>query len=126
MPRLLPLAATLALGLAALPAEAFIAQNDMNVSPEGGGFHVAFKAGAGVNDYWCAAGDYVIRDLGLSRSTRIWRVSPPPRRAGEGISFSLTPEGAARSTGLAVYPETGSLPAHHAEALCWEPKIEED
>lgn len=125
MTRLPSLAAALAFGFAALPAQAFIAQNDMIVHSEGMGFHVEFKAGVGASDYWCAAGDYVIRDLGLARSTRIWRVSPPPRRAGEGISFTLSPEGAAASTGLAVWPDTGGLPAHHAQALCWEPKVED-
>ncbi|MCA3513508.1 MAG: hypothetical protein IOC96_09790, partial [Rhodobacter sp.] len=53
-------------------------------------------------------------------STRIWRLSEPPRRQGEGIRFSLRPEGAASRTGLAVFSSgpAGSVLALTATGVC--------
>lgn len=90
MIRLFSAAATLA--LLAVPAAAFTARNGMEVEPLGAGsFRVAFPSPDAETQYLCAAGDYVIRALGMPASTRIFRESPPPRRQGEGIAFTLDP-----------------------------------
>jgi len=69
----------------------FPAVNGLIVRPTGAQeFQVAFGGLVGNDDFWCAAGDYVIRGLGLAPSTRVYRTSPPPRRAGEGVDFSLS------------------------------------
>lgn len=101
MSRLL-LAATLAGALVApvagVAAPRFVAMNNLVVSPSGGPeFHVAFGGLTGATDFWCAAGDYVIRGLGMPSSTQVYRISAPPRHAGEGVDFSLSDARAADS-----------------------------
>lgn len=78
------------------PAHAYTAQNSLQVSPiSSQDFAVEFRLGAKTTDYWCAAGDYVVRQ-GLGDRTRVYRLSPEPQKRGQGISFTLDP---ARSTG---------------------------
>ena len=117
-----PMLAALALAgsLFALPAHAFQAQNDLIVDGEASNFHVRMSPGQGASQSWCAAGDFVIRGLGLSPLTRIYRTSEPPRRQGEGVSFSLSPEGAASRTGLMIIGGDGiSLNAAFAQQHCF-------
>ncbi|MCV6594718.1 MAG: hypothetical protein OIF48_17340 [Silicimonas sp.] len=105
--------------LLASPAAAFRAQNDMQVIAEGAGFHVAYRGGrAGVSDFWCAAGDYVIRDRGQPGATRIYRTSGVPRRAGDGMRFSLSPEGAKPTGLLRPFGSKTSVSAAEARFLC--------
>lgn len=109
--------------LAAAPASAFVATNGLLVhATASGGFEVPYRGLSGVSDFWCAAGDYVIRDLGLAPTTRIFRTSAPPRRSGEGITFSLSPEGATK-TGLAIWGGGNGVSASHARLLCADPDI---
>ncbi|MEQ9039980.1 MAG: hypothetical protein RIE24_16645 [Silicimonas sp.] len=109
------LCATLAL---ALPANAFMARNSLVVEPRADGtFEVPYRGLSGASDFWCAAGDYVFRELGLPPETRIFRVSGPPRRSGQGITFSLSPEGATK-TGLFILGDNRSVSAAHARQLC--------
>ena len=107
-----------ALTLAALtPASAFVAKNSLIVSPTGpDSFEIGFRGKSSTPAFWCAAGDYVVRDLGLSAQTRIYRTSGP-RRAGQGMRFSLSGEGA-QSTGLLILGKAKSLSAAHARLLC--------
>ncbi len=113
------LVAVAALAFAA-PAHAFLAANDLVVRPAGGSdFTVPYRGKSGASDFWCAAGDYVIRDLHLPPNTHIWRTSEPPRRSGEGIDFSLSPDRAASNSGLALFGGDGrSLTAAHAQSFC--------
>lgn len=119
------LTASVLIALAA-PAQAFIAKNSLVVSPSGdGSFTVPYRGLSGASDFWCAAGDYVVRGLNMPSDTRIYRLSSPPRRAGQGITFSLSPEGAKR-TGLALLGGGRSVSAAHARQLCKPPRIIED
>ncbi len=106
--------------LAALPAHAFIASNGLVVEPEGPtSFHVPYRGESGAPAFWCAAGEYAWRRLDASAGARIWRLSEPPRRSGEGLRFSLSPEGHASRTGLAKLDgDDGSLSVAHARFLC--------
>lgn len=114
-------AATLA--LVALPASAFVAQNKLLVEPRGGdAFHIPYRGKSGTPEFWCAAGDYVVRELGLSGQTRIYRTSGP-RRSGQGISFSLSPEGA-QPTGLLTLGRPTGLTAAHARQMCNQPDFD--
>jgi hypothetical protein len=110
----------LALILTVAPAAAFRAQNDMIVEPRGqNGFHVAYRGGrAGAPDFWCAAGDYVVRDLGRSPGTPIYRTTSTPRRAGHGLDFSLSPDGAKRTGLVTIFGSRTSVTAGAARALC--------
>lgn len=113
--------AALAFGLIAAPASAYLSRNNLLVVPEGGNtFNIPYRGRSGDNEFWCAAGDYVQNFLGLPGNTRIWRLSEPPRRRGEGIRFSLSPEGAASRTGLAVFGTgpAGSVLAITATGVC--------
>lgn len=113
--------------LAATPAAAFTAINDLVVEPSGpDAFNVPWRGDSGAPSFWCAAGDYVIRGLGLSPATRVFRTSPVPRPRGEGIVFSLSPDNAT-DTGMVVLgsPDKG-LSAGHARALCLDPRPEFD
>jgi hypothetical protein len=112
-----PLAVVLAL---AAPAQAFMAENDVRVAAmEGGQFLVGPVPGMGAAASWCAAGDYAIRQLNLTPTDRIWRVSVPPRQQGEGVVFALSGEGASPKSGLVRIPDDGSLTVAGAQALCW-------
>lgn len=105
------LAATLvSLGLAA-PAAAFTAVNGLTVQPLADGrFNVPWRGQSGDAAFWCAAADYAQRRLGLPSASRVWRISEPPRRQGQGIVFSISPEGAASRSGLISFNTDGSKP----------------
>jgi hypothetical protein len=106
--------------LTAAPAHAYLAQNDLRVEGRGAQFEVLASPGMGPSRAWCAAGDYAVVILGLPSTTPLWRMSEPPRKAGEGIVFGLGPEGAARTSGLFQFGENdASLTAGAARNLCW-------
>lgn len=110
--------------LLAAPASAYIATNGLVVQPESGSnFNVPFRGKSADSDFWCAAGDYVSNFLRKPSNSRIFRLSEPPRRGGEGIRFSLSSEGAASRTGLAIFSSgpSGSVSAATAFALCPPP-----
>lgn len=119
-----PLALLLALTLAA-PVQAFTAQNGQTVQPAADGFTAIWRGGrAGAADFWCAAGDYAIRSLHLGPTTRIYRASPPPRRLGEGMRFTLDPAQGTPHTGLAILgAQDGGITAGHAQSLCKDRRL---
>lgn len=108
-----------ALTLLTLPAtaNAWIAQNGLIVEKSPGGFTVPYRGLSGARDFWCAAGDYVLRELNLTPDTLIFRTSSPPRRSGQGISFSLSPEGA-RKPGLLLWSGQRGVSASLAREFC--------
>jgi hypothetical protein len=113
------LSAGLLSGLAIGPALAFQSRNNFTVRPiDNTRFEVLSRGGLGNSDAWCAAGDFVIRSRGLPRNTQIWRISPPPRRSGESIVFSLSSQGATSATGLASFGGGSSVSANHAQNIC--------
>jgi hypothetical protein len=100
----------------------FRAVNGMWVIPESDtNFYIPWNGEPGPQAFFCAAGDYVIRWLRLPQNTRIFRLSEPPRKAGEGIWFTLNPEGAASSTGITALVTNGpanSLSASASKNFC--------
>ncbi len=112
------MAAALALGVAAPPAAAFLAQNGFRVEERGAtSFEVPWSGRAGAPFFWCAAGDYVVRDLRLPPSTPIYRYSAPPRGRGQGILFGLDPRYAQRTGLVRIFGGRGVVAAH-ARAFC--------
>ena len=96
--------AILTLCIAATPAVAFRAENGMIVDQTGPTeFTVASRIGRGPTEYWCAAGDYAIRVLGVPGRTAIYRVTPPPRQGGQDITFSLDPAIGTAETGISRF-----------------------
>lgn len=109
----------LLLSLIASPALAFTARNGVEVQGSADQINVEPSAGQAAPESWCAAGDFVIRGLGLSGTTLVYRLSPPPRRGGEGVTFSLSPEGTSERTGLLHIGTHGNaVTAAHAQMLC--------
>lgn len=116
------LAPALMLALLAGPALAFTAENGLIVAPEGqDGFTVPWRGKAGPSDFWCAAGDYAVRVLGVPVTTPVYRASEPPRRSGEGVRFTLDATQAASSSGLAFHwPPGPAVSAGFAQSFCGE------
>ena len=113
------LRATLLLSLLSTPALAFQARNDAQVDGRADQIIVASRPGLASSESWCAAGDFVIRGLGMASTTPVYRLTPPPRRAGESVEFSLSPAGATERLGLVRFGGTADqISAGHAQALC--------
>lgn len=97
----------------AVSAQSIIAQNGMRATRVSETeIAVGPRIQARETDYWCAAGDFATRVMGLSNKTRIWRATPGPRRRGEGILFTLDPAQKAEGEGLSEYgsgPRDGSM-----------------
>lgn len=106
-------------GLAVSPAQAFVASNGLLVQRVNEmDFFVPFRGRPAATSFWCAAGDFAIRGLGLRPGTRIFRLSPPPRRGGDGILFSLSPEGA-QDRGVQVWgSKDAGMSASLAQTYC--------
>ena len=113
-----PILTVATLALAPQSARAWIASNGLVVTPRSPTtFEVPWRGRSSIRAFWCAAGDYVKRDLNLRGTTRIYRTSPVPRHAGQSLRFSLTPENAQHS-GLAVIGSPLGLRAGHARTFC--------
>ena len=123
--RTLTLLAVLAL---ATPAHAFGIEPSLRVTQQAASdFTVEYNSQARLTDYWCAAGNFVTNRMGLADRTRVFRMSPPPRKAGKGISFTLDPARSAGETGLTTFggPQDGSMSAGGAVAqFCFNFDIE--
>ena len=112
-----PIVTALALAIAA-PAQAYIAPNGMVVQATGSNsFQVLYRGSSANRDFWCAAGQYVIRRLNRPSNTRIYRTGSSRRGGGEAIQFSLTTEGAT-STGLVRIGSSNSVTVAKARQLC--------
>ena len=119
-----PTIASAAFALAILPgaASAFFAQNGLTVRGTGeGSFTVPFQGSPAIRDFWCAAGDYVVRDLHLPHNTRIYRLTPKPRKSGQGIDFSLSSDGAQPSGLIRFFGKDEGLSAAAARHFCEDP-----
>ncbi|QFU07999.1 hypothetical protein PARPLA_02519 [Rhodobacteraceae bacterium THAF1] len=105
---------------AASPAAAFRAENGLTVEPvDNATFYIPWRGQSGARHFWCAAGDYVIRELGLPTSTDIYRYDAPVRQQGEGIRFGFDPN-RATATGLLRVQGGKSLNAAYARTFCNE------
>jgi hypothetical protein len=105
----------------AAPAQAWVASNGFVVQPiDALHFQVNSRGRLGPTNAWCAAGDYVIKNLGLPYPTMIWRASPPPQAGGAPIVFTLDPSDQRYDTGLAqIGNKSGGVSASLAQQLCW-------
>jgi hypothetical protein len=117
--RLALAALAVAAGLTVTPAQAFVAQNGLLVQRVNEtDFFVPYRGRPAATSFWCAAGDFVIRGLDMRPGTRVFRLSAPPRRGGDGILFSLSPEGA-QDRGVQVWgSEDAGMSAQLAQVYC--------
>ena len=116
----------LALALAA-PAQAYNLSNQLRVTPLGGAdFAVAFAPRAEETDYWCAAGAYVKQRLGMDSRTRVFRLSPEPRKRNQGISFTHDKARSTGSTGITIFGglQDGGMSAGSAFQYCHDFEID--
>lgn len=81
-------------------------------------FIVLYRGAPGDSDFWCAAGEFVVHGLRLPSNTRIYRLSPPPRRAGQGIEFTFD-SSKAQPSGISRFGNTDEgYSAAAARGLC--------
>ncbi|QUS35479.1 hypothetical protein [Falsirhodobacter algicola] len=104
--------------VAATPASAYITRESYRVDGDAQQFHVEYEPGLSAAQYWCAAGQFVDDYLGLLPTTPVYRLSPKPLERGEGMTFSLSSEGAMKETGVMVFPASDHLSAGFAASLC--------
>lgn len=108
----------------AMPANAFVSETRLRIAQgPGTDFTVQYNSRARLTDYWCAAGNFVTNTMRLPDRTRVYRLSPPPRKSGQGISFTLDPSRSAGETGISTFggPQDGSMSAGGAKAqFCYE------
>ncbi len=110
--------AALTAALTPLAASADLTLRGDVVRPSGpSSFEVPWRGRSGPRDFWCIAGKYARYDLGLPGRTRLYRTSPLPRRAGDGVTFSTSPQGA-QPTGLALIGGGNSISVAHALLQC--------
>ncbi|MES2666532.1 MAG: hypothetical protein V4712_10560 [Pseudomonadota bacterium] len=113
--------------LTATPALAYLSPAGLTVTrTSASDFTVNYSANARLSDYWCAAGLYATQALDLPDSTRVYRLSPPPRGAGQGISFTLDAARSAGVTGITTFggPQDGSMSAGGgASGLCYSVRM---
>ena len=90
-------------------------------------FEVINRASSRAPDYWCGAGDYAIRVLGVGPARRIytWRgLGPSVTRPGrKAMQFALAPpDGADTSTplSLSLHRVGDNLNASMAQNYCYE------
>lgn len=104
----------------ASPVSAYTAQNGLIVTADGGSnFSIAYRGPSGAADFWCAAGDYAIRDLRLPPTRIIYRTTDKPRRSGAPMRFSLDPTQASQSTGIAQLGlDDAGFSAGTAQSFC--------
>ena len=107
-----------AAALFAAPANAYITKQGYRVDGNAERFTVEYEPGSSAAQYWCAAGLFIDNYLAMLPTTAIYRISPRPLARGEGMTFSLSPEGAIGETGVAVFPPTDHLSAGFAASLC--------
>lgn len=100
------------------PAHAFLSDRLRVTQQSAEDFTVEYASTARLTDYWCGAGRFVTQTLGLSDRTRVYRLSPPPRKMGQGISFTLDAGRSAGVTGLTTFGgrQDGSMAAGTAVA----------
>ena len=110
----------LSLGASGADASSFRAINGFAVEAVSAtAFHVPYSRDSEARQFWCAAADYAEKRLRLPPATRIYRASEPPRRSGEGITFTLDPEKAASSTGTLKFGgPKAAYRLSHARLFC--------
>ncbi|SLN30790.1 hypothetical protein PSA7680_01477 [Pseudoruegeria aquimaris] len=76
----------------------FLSQNSLQVLPNPArpvDFEVLKQAPNGASDYWCAAGDYVMRRLGVSPTARVYLRKPSGpaefRSGRQSVGFTVDP-----------------------------------
>ena len=125
-----PLAIALTLATAA-QADTFRALNRHEVNPlPNGDFEVVSRVGAGPAQFWCGAGDYALRALGVASNARVYLVQGPAPSLTEpgkkAVTFSLMPPAAAdarSSVGqlfLSLDAVGDSLSAAVAQQYCYD------
>ena len=124
----IPLLATLVVAFAA-PASSqdFRAENHMRVTATGAGsFTVSGMAELGARDYWCAAGDYATRRLGLRPTDRLF-VTQPYAKSARSVGFSveagnLVPKGAL-VLGVTLNEPGSDMSVGQARGYCADRKL---
>lgn len=130
------LGVALVAGLLLVPAvaSAWRAHNRHEVFPIGNGvYEVLSRPGSGPADFWCAIGDYAIRQDRVAANQRvyIWRAigASVTRDGYKAVQFAYRPpKGADTSTGLSLTVKRAgdNLNASFARSYCFGDSFEDD
>ncbi|MFD3189428.1 hypothetical protein ACFMPD_04030 [Sedimentitalea sp. HM32M-2] len=109
-------------------ASAWWAMNRHEVFPVSDGvYEVVARVGSSASDFWCGAGDFAQRVIGLPAAERIyiWRgIGPSVNRPGrKAVQFALTPPPGADTTAsltLSVKAVGDNLARHAAVQYCYQ------
>lgn len=88
-------------------------------------FDILQNAGSGGSDYWCAAGEYAIKKLGVAPATRVYLVQPlgKGRLGRNSIGFSVNPNSVSGGSGangftMSMNKVGQNWSAEHARSQC--------
>ncbi len=126
MNRFLPAIASLYL---AAPAQAFIAENQVEVQPAGAGaFAVIDTKGIGPMEAWCAAASYAQTVLGAAAADRIYLMDGRDKGSRQPMVFTMTPSPDLKAAGkgkqtlsVSVTRDGYNLTVSHAIQFCTNP-----
>jgi hypothetical protein len=124
-----------AIAVVCLPvaAAAWTADNRLEVNAlPGGAFEVIGDPGSGGADFWCAAGDYALRELGAGATDRVYitrgRGTPETSQRRSGVQFSMTAP-ATVPQGMQLFMDMrrvgDSLNVAFARNYCLDRKVQE-
>lgn len=131
--RCLVLGMAMVAGMAmSVQAQAFQAENGVNVKPAGNGFLVTGDAGLGARGIWCAAADYARSNGGARDAQRLYIAEG--RKAGLGqrvpVAFTLDPTGLTPTSVLilstSIARAGANLSIGHAYSFCADGKLISD
>lgn len=120
-------AAVIGAGLVVCPlgAQAYTAQNGINVQASGSGFTVTGSDGFGARGVWCAAADYARVAAGAPTSKRLYVQGQSGN--GRTVRFSLSPRGVTptkvTSLGRSISTPGANLTIGHALGYCADRKL---
>lgn len=116
-------------------AQGYVAVNQLKVIPLGGGdIEVIEARGDGARGMWCAAADYVVRQIGVTRGQRLYvKRARGPSLSGAGrIGVVFTTDAKAlpvtpsQAVSVSVRTPGQGLPVRHAHQFCKDYEIDID
>ncbi|MGH1451874.1 MAG: hypothetical protein ACRBBV_01775 [Paracoccaceae bacterium] len=123
----------MSLAVLSSPAQAYIAENRVEVLPAGNGnFAVQDTRGVGPMEAWCAAASYAQVVMGAGAADRVYLMDGRDRGSRQPIIYTLTPSDALRAAGagkqslsVSVTRDGYNLTVSHARHFCTNPYFDD-
>ena len=114
----------MSLAVLSSPAQAYIAENRVEVLPAGNGnFAVQDTRGVGPMEAWCAAASYAQVVMGAGAADRVYLMDGRDRGSRQPIIYTLTPSDALRA--VSVTRDGYNLTVSHARHFCTNPYFDD-